>query len=89
MIAVLGDRETVIGFRMAGVENCLETDEKNLKQNLEKIKEKKVIIINEKLYKLIENPKGNVFIPVPDKYGPLGIDNLKKLVKEIVGREFD
>jgi len=89
MIGVLGDREIVIGFRMAGVKDCLETDEKNLKQNLERIKDKKIIIISEGLYKLIEFPKENIFVPIPDKYGPLKVDVVKRLIREIIGKEFD
>jgi vacuolar-type H+-ATPase subunit F/Vma7 len=88
MIAVLGDRETVIGFRMAGVKDCLETDEKNLKKNLETIKDKKIIIISERLYKLVGAREG-IFVPVPDKYGSLKIDTVKGLIKEIIGKEFD
>ncbi len=90
MIAVLGDRETVIGFRMAGVKECLETDEKNLEKNLERIKDKEIIIINERLYeKLSKKPEGKIFIPIPDKYGSLGVDTIKALIKEIIGKEFD
>ena len=90
MIAVLGDRETVIGFRMAGVGVCLETDEKNLEKNLERIKDKGIIIINERLYeKLPRRVEGKIFIPIPDKHGPLGIDVVKALIKEIIGKEFD
>jgi|GEM_PF-1928453 len=88
MIGVLGDRETVIGFRMAGVKECLETDEKNLKQNLERIKESKIIIISERLYKLIE-AEDRIFIPIPDKYGTLKVDVARGLIKEIIGKEFD
>lgn len=88
MIAVLGDREMVMGFRMAGVKDCLETDEKNLKRNLEIIKDKKVIIISERLYKLVEKREG-IFIPIPDKYGSLGIDTVKGLIREVIGKEFD
>ncbi|NIO22476.1 MAG: V-type ATP synthase subunit F [Candidatus Aenigmarchaeota archaeon] len=89
MIGVLGDKETVIGFRMAGVKDCLETNEKNLKQNLERIKDKKIIIISERLYKLIEVSKNHIFVPIPDKYGSLKIDTVKGLIKEIIGKEFD
>ncbi|NIO21526.1 MAG: V-type ATP synthase subunit F [Candidatus Aenigmarchaeota archaeon] len=89
MIGVLGDRETVMGFRMAGVKECLETNEKNLRENLERIKDKKIIIINEKLYKLIEESGENIFIPIPDKYGSLRIDTVRGLIKEIIGKEFD
>lgn len=89
MIGVLGDRETVIGFRMAGVKDCLETNEKNLKQNLERIKDRKIIIISERLYKLLEKPGENIFVPIPDKYGSLKIDTVKGLIREIIGKEFD
>ena len=89
MIAVLGDLETVTGFRMAGVKNCLETDEGNLDENLEKTKDKEIIIINEKLYKLLEGKEQRkIFIPIPDKYGSAGIDIVKDLIKEIIGKEF-
>jgi vacuolar-type H+-ATPase subunit F/Vma7 len=88
MIGVLGDREIVIGFRMAGVKDCLETDEKNLGKNLEMIKDKKIIIISERLYKLVGAKEG-IFVPIPDKYGSLSIDTVKDLIKEIIGKEFD
>jgi vacuolar-type H+-ATPase subunit F/Vma7 len=88
MIAVLGDLETVMGFRMAGIKDCLETNEGNLEGNLEKTKDKEIIILNEKLYKLIGGEeRKNIFIPIPDKYGSTGIDTVKDLIKGIIGKE--
>ena len=91
MIGVLGDFEMVVGFSMAGVRDCLETDEKNLKENLEKIKDNEIIIISERLYQKIEcedfEEFKNIFIPVPDKHGSVGLDMVKGMIKEIIGRE--
>ena len=90
MIAVIGDGETVTGFRMAGVKDCYEASEKNLKEVMEKVRDKKVIIINERLYRIIEGDGlEGILIPVPDKRGSIGLDPIKKLIKEIAGRELE
>lgn len=92
MIAVLGDRETVTGFRIAGVKDCFETDESNIRDKLEFVKDKKVVIINEKLYRIVEKEGlvlKNIFVPVPDKYGYLGTDLIGNLVREIIGSQFE
>lgn len=87
MIAVIGDRETVTGFRLAGVSG-LETDGKNLEQNMESVRDRKIVLINERLYKMVKKwYKGPVLVPIPDKHGPVGIDTVKMLIREIVGGE--
>jgi vacuolar-type H+-ATPase subunit F/Vma7 len=85
MIAVLGDRETVLGFRMAGIRDCYETTPGNLKENLERVKGKRVIVINERLFREMENDKGRVYIPVPDKFGQIEVGEIKRMVREIIG----
>ncbi len=85
MIAVLGDRETVIGFRMAGIRKCYETGPENLNENLEKVEGEKVIIINERLLREVEDDRGKIFIPVPDKFGQEDVGEIKKMIREIIG----
>ncbi|MBN2043208.1 MAG: V-type ATP synthase subunit F [Candidatus Aenigmarchaeota archaeon] len=90
MIAVVGDRETMIGFRMAGIKHCYEADENGVKGLIESLACKKIIIINERLYKVLgaEFP-GKIFIRVPDKKGSSGSDDIRKIIREIAGRDLD
>ncbi len=90
MIAVVGDRETVTGFKLAGIRDCYEANGDNLKNLMDELKDKKVIIINEKLYKIIEDSyPGKIFIQVPDKNGAIGTDDIKKMIRVIAGRNLD
>ncbi len=90
MIAVIGDRETVIGFKLAGIKECFEFKEESLEEILNKIKEKKIVIINERIYEKLKE-RGikleNIIVTIPDKYGPMGIDLLKDLTEKITGFE--
>lgn len=85
MVAVLGDRETVIGFRMAGVKGCYETGPENLKENLGRVAGERIIIINERLFRRVENKGDKIFIPVPDKFGQEDVGEIRKMIREIIG----
>ncbi|MHA1410065.1 MAG: V-type ATP synthase subunit F [Candidatus Odinarchaeia archaeon] len=97
-IAVVGDEDTVIGFKLAGVsEGIIVEDAYKAETHIRELAERKdigLIIITEKIgakiRKLISNilKKGiPIIIEIPDKTGPLkaGEDPIKELVKKAVG----
>jgi len=87
MIAVIGDRETAIGFRLAGVRAVYEVsrDEKETLNLLDKLVNDgtAIIIINErlaaearvrdKIRAINENKRGvtPIIVEIPDKRGPM------------------
>ena len=88
MIGVLGDRETAIGFRLAGVKDCIETDEKSVNNDIDKMSGKRIIIINESIFRVLEKQKagkGTIFVRIPDIAGNEGLDNINNMIKEVIG----
>ncbi|MDP6627953.1 MAG: V-type ATP synthase subunit F [Methanopyri archaeon] len=98
-IAVIGDRDTVIGFRFAGVTRAYEADTvEEAEQHLFKLRRDEgvaLILITEffapKLIKTIQAITEEQFLPVvlplPDKHGSQGtaMDEVRVLIKRAVG----
>ncbi len=102
-ICVVGDFDTITGFRLAGIKDTYEVEEpqsavkviKELFQN--KDKEIGLIIITERIAddiraELKEISEGKVIpliVEIPDKKGPIEkkVDPIKELVKRAVGLE--
>jgi len=100
-ISVIGDFDTVVGFRLAGVKDgyVVETPEEALQRLREVVKEEDVglVIITERLVdkiraevdRLLENRSFPLLVEIPDKAGPIEkkVDPLKELVRRAVGVE--
>lgn len=94
---VIGDEETVLGFKLAGVPGKLARNEKEARESFQLVSadsEVKIIIVNEKIAEKIrkeldEHSKKNeipLIIEVPDKDGPFkNRPELKELLKASVG----
>lgn len=91
-IVCIGDEDTVIGFKMAGVKDALVFDEQTIKEDLENFKEAKVIILTETVAEhlrssdLMDKISASV-AEVPDKSGSknTALKNLSKLFEEAIG----
>jgi V/A-type H+-transporting ATPase subunit F len=100
-IVVIGDEDTVVGFRLAGVvdslvhENPAETD-RFIRDCLQR--DVGVVVITDRvaaevseLLGRLRSEKGRVkpiFVEIPDKRGPLEAeDRLQQLVRRVVGAE--
>ncbi|ADG13119.1 V-type ATP synthase subunit F [Methanocaldococcus infernus] len=92
-IGVIGDRETAIGFRLAGLKDVYEVkDKEDAIKALKTLAENKdiaFIIITERLAEEIrENMKNinKVIVEIPDKNGKLAReDPIKELIRKAVG----
>ena len=97
-IHVLGPRDTVIGFRLAGVNagTIIEhpEDAKEIIESYLMKKEKGIIIITEKIYRDLEDfifeiktkKRNPIIIAVPDRFGPRDdVISLRTLMKKSFG----
>lgn len=100
-IAVIGTSDTAVGFRLAGIREVYECEEKeeNVTRILDKLAQEKasVIIINERLaakgrkkIREIERKKSDVtpvIVEIPDERGPMEkeVDEIGRLIKRAVG----
>ncbi|WP_456471904.1 V-type ATP synthase subunit F [Methanocaldococcus sp.] len=92
-IGVIGDRETAIGFRLAGLEDVYEVNNKDEAldaiKKLSSNKDIAFIIITERLAEEIrEDIKkiNKVIIEIPDKNGKIEReDPIKELIRKAVG----
>lgn len=98
-IVFLGDRETSVGFKLAGVAECYAAKGAEAEKKLEELiadEDVSVVIANErvmteldwKLKKKIETLAKPALVLVPDKAGPVSeIESLKEMVKRALGFE--
>jgi len=99
-IVAIGDRDTVIGFKLAGVSSAFEVDDpesaKRILRDVFQMQNVGVVIITEKLAdqirafieRLTESADLPILIEVPDKTGPKGgPDPIQALIKKAVGIE--
>ena len=100
-VVVIGDRDTVVGFRLAGISQCHVHDqppetERFIREALGA--DVGVVIITERAASEVRGTidrlrgeKGRVkpiFVEIPDKRGPMGgEDRLQKLIRRVVGAE--
>ncbi|MFG1518859.1 MAG: V-type ATP synthase subunit F [Thermoplasmataceae archaeon] len=94
-VAVLGEREIVLGFKLIGISNCFEINEKNAQSEISRIisrREFSLIIISENMMRYIESKALErmmastdpliIFIPMP---GGREEESVSKLAKRILG----
>ncbi|USS41249.1 V-type ATP synthase subunit F [Thermococcus aggregans] len=97
-IVVLGDKDTALGFRLAGVHEAYSFEEtthelERAKNKLKELIEREdigVILITERLAQKIGIPDVTfpIILPIPDKYGSLyGEEQLKEIVRKAIGVE--
>ena len=96
-IAIIGDLDTVTGFKLGGVKDgiVVKTDEE-AEQAFDKLLNEKIsiILITEKIAlenrhfieKLTKNSALPMIIEIPDKSGPIGADDpMNDLIKRVIG----
>ncbi|AIJ06426.1 V-type ATP synthase subunit F [Methanocaldococcus bathoardescens] len=92
-VGVVGDRETAIGFRLAGLTDVYEVknDEEAVKAINELANNENIafIIITERIAESIKDKIKNidkVIVEIPDKHGKLDrIDPVKELIRKAIG----
>ena len=91
-IAVVGDEDTVIGFKLAGISHASIYDAENAESTVEQYREASIVIVTEKVAKdleekgLLERFEGAI-AEIPDKGGSSGeaLRNIGRLLEEAVG----
>jgi V/A-type H+-transporting ATPase subunit F len=100
-ISVIGDFDTITGFRLAGVKDSYITEDPNealrILKKLVREEDSGMIIISEKLAdkirketsELLEGRIAPLLVEIPDKKGPMEtkVDPIMKLIKKAVGIE--
>ncbi len=100
-ISVVGDEDTTVGFRLAGVKDAhFARDSKEAGELLKKLAKEEgmgMIIVTERyadelreeIRALREGKIMPVFVEIPDKKGPMAkrVDPIKELVRRAVGVE--
>lgn len=97
-IVLMGDMDTVLGFKLAGVheaysfgENSLETERaKNKLKELIEREDIGIILITERLAERVEIPevKLPIILQIPDKFGSIyGEAQLREIVRKAIGVE--
>jgi V/A-type H+-transporting ATPase subunit F len=92
-VGVVGDRETAIGFRLAGLTDVYEVknDEEAVKAINELANNENIafIVITERIAESIKDKIKNidkVIVEIPDKQGKLDrIDPVKELIRKAIG----
>ncbi|NJE76791.1 V-type ATP synthase subunit F [Thermococcus sp. ES12] len=97
-IAVLGDKDTALGFRLAGAHEVYSFDDtpldmERLRNKLKELVERDdigIILITERFVQKVELPEVTVpiILQVPDKSGSrLGEEAIKEIVRRAIGVE--
>lgn len=95
-IAIIGDRDSVLGFRALGVETVAADNAEEAKQALRKLEDYGIIYITEALAAELQQDIARytdrvtpAIIPIPGKTGSLGIGMaaLSKAVERAVGAD--
>ncbi|MFH2028007.1 MAG: V-type ATP synthase subunit F [Nanoarchaeota archaeon] len=91
-IAIIADKDTVLGFELAGVKNSAVFQEQSVKEDIERFKQAKILILTEQTAKYIRQNKldklvEGVIVDVPDKRGSTGeaMQELSRLFEEAIG----
>ncbi|WP_297091131.1 V-type ATP synthase subunit F [Thermococcus sp.] len=97
-IAVLGDKDTALGFRLAGAHEVYSFDDtpldmERLRNKLKELVERDdigIILITERFVQKVELPEVTlpIILQVPDKSGSkLGEEAIKEIVRRAIGVE--
>ncbi|ASJ11498.1 MULTISPECIES: V-type ATP synthase subunit F [Thermococcus] len=97
-IAVLGDKDTALGFKLAGAHEVYSFDDtpldmERLKNKLKELVERDdigIILITERFVQKVELPEVTlpIILQVPDKSGSrLGEEAIKEIVRRAIGVE--
>lgn len=91
-IAVIGDKDTVLGFKLARVKDSFIFEESTIMDILDKTKESKILVVTESVGKYIRENRlekniGSVLVEVPDKHGSQGhaMKNISRLFEDAIG----
>ena len=89
-IAIIADRDTMIGFKLAGISDSIEFAEENFKNDLETFKSAKILVVTEEVGEYMKSCgfrfEGYV-VEIPNKRGSTGHAHkeMSKLFEAAIG----
>ena len=93
-VSVIGDKDTVTGFRLAGIDGRVATSKEDAVKAIEENSDAGILIINEKIASLARDSLDDMSIrdfplvvEIPDREGPSGEDRIAEIFKQAVGLE--
>lgn len=89
-ISIIADKDTLLGFELVGVKNGIVFNEENLREDLKKVKDSKILIVTEKVAEALRRQDLNVqptLAEIPDKSGSTGhaLKEISKLFESAIG----
>lgn len=89
-IAVIGDEDTIMGFKLAGITDSAVFSESGIKESLERFEDHDLIIMTEDVATYLRDNRIKtkvVAVEVPDKTGSKGfaLEQISKLFESAIG----
>src|SRR5210317_264905 len=91
-IAIIGDDDAVLGFKLAGVQHALVADESKLAEQVNEFKEAKMLIVTETVAEMLDKQGlrkkvQGTLVQIPEKSGSKGIakQKLAELFESAIG----
>lgn len=89
-IAIIADKDTLLGFKLVGLKRSFIFSEDTIKEDLNKINDAKVLIVTENVAMFIKSKSYKVvpiMIEIPDKNGSNGhaLSEISKLFETAIG----
>jgi len=92
-ICVIGDEITLTGLNLVGLKETYLANTENVSAVLDKLKDRKVIIITHTLYEVVKEkvkriPSSTIVLELPDMNG-IGEDKTAVMIKNAIGRDIN
>ena len=91
-IAIIGDKDAVIGFKLAGIKDSAVFDENTIEDDIKKFSEAKILILTENVAKIVRDKNldkyfQGVIVDVPNKSGSTGeaLKEILRLFEQAIG----
>jgi len=91
-LALIGDEDTIIGFKLAGIKDAAIYEESKIEETIEKYKDAKLLMMTEDVAKTVREKKLDkelqaTIIEIPDKQGSKGyaMNEISKLFESAIG----
>tara|TARA_Y100000310_G_scaffold314606_1_gene364138 strand:+ start:2593 stop:2892 length:300 start_codon:yes stop_codon:yes gene_type:complete len=91
-IAIIGDKDAILGFKLAGIKDNAEFNEETIQEDISRFKEAKIIILTEDVAKYVRERKldknyQGVIVEVPNKKGSTGeaLKEISRLFEQAIG----
>ncbi|MFH1849381.1 MAG: V-type ATP synthase subunit F [archaeon] len=91
-IAIIADKDALLGFKLAGITRAAEYSEETIAQDMERFGDAKILILTERVSEAVRNRNldrkfSGVIVKIPDKAGSTGHaqKEISRLFEEAIG----